>query len=137
VLKNLSWVQQLAHFLNGEEFINRDIGRQNKPTEKSKLIFKEIMHVSNDKDLNALVAQVLRDVLKTPDTKVYTELPIDEDGHLITDIAVVTPTDIYCLEFKWRSSRLAESEVTRETISRVKDFATQLPELRNLLGRLE
>ncbi|WP_190682149.1 hypothetical protein [Leptolyngbya sp. FACHB-671] len=62
---------------------------------------------------------------------------IDNNNRLITDIAVVTPTDIYCLEFKWRSSLLADSEIIRQTVSRVKDFAIQLPELQNILGKLE
>ena len=128
----------LGAFLRGEEFVERDIVRRNKPTERNKTLFKEIMKTSNDKDLNALVAQTLRDAaVKTPNRNVYTEATIDDGGHLVTDIAVVTPTDIYCIEFKWRSSLLAESEITRETLDRVKDFSIQLPELRNLLGRLD
>lgn len=125
-------------YLRNLEFIERDIVQRNKPSEKQKLLFKEFMKISNDKDLNALVAQVLRDSVKIPDYKVYTELSVaDESNRLITDIAVVTPTDIYCLEFKWRSSLLADSEIIRQTVSRVKDFAVQLLELRNILGRLE
>lgn len=125
-------------YLRNSEFIERDIVQRNKPSEKQKLLFKEFMKISNDKDLNSLVAQVLRDSVKTPDYKVYTELSVaDDSNRLITDIAVVTPTDIYCLEFKWRSSLLADSEIIRQTVSRVKDFAIQLPELRNILGRLE
>jgi hypothetical protein len=96
------------------------------------------MKISNDKDLNALVSQVLRDYLKIPDHKVYTELSvIDSNNRLITYIAVVTPTDIYCLGFKWRSSVLVDSEIIRQTVSRVKDFAIQLPEPQNILGKLE
>ncbi|MCL4300616.1 MAG: hypothetical protein KJ077_33070 [Anaerolineae bacterium] len=127
----------IGTYLRNEEFIERDIVRRNKPSERHKILFREFMKLSNDKDLNALVAQTLRDSLKTPGYSVYTELSLDENGHLITDIAVVTPTDIFCLEFKWRSSLLAESEITRETVGRVKDFAIQLPELRNVLGRLD
>jgi hypothetical protein len=127
----------IGAYLKGSEFIEREIVRRNRPTEKQKVLFKTFMSISNDKDLNALVAQALRDAIKTPDFNVYTEVVIDEVGHLRTDIAVVTPTDIYCLEYKWRSSQLAESEIIRETVVRVKDFAIQLPELRNLLGRLD
>jgi hypothetical protein len=127
----------LGAYLRNQEFIEHDITRRNKPSEKLKTVFKGLIQLSNDKDLNTLVAKALREALKTPDHKVYTEIAIDDSKHLITDIAVVTPTDIYCLEFKWRSSILAESEIIRETVDRVKDFATRLPELRNLLGSLE
>jgi hypothetical protein len=125
-------------YLRNLEFIERDIVQRNKPSDKQKLLFKEFMNISNDKDLNALVAHVLRDSIKTPDYKIYTELSVvDGSKSLITDIAVVTPTDIYCLELKWRSSPLADGEIIRQTVSRVKDFSVQLPELRKILGKLE
>jgi hypothetical protein len=128
----------IGAFLRREEFVEKDISRRNRPTEKHRLLFQEFMKQSNDKDLNAMVAAALRDLLiKRPEHKIATELSIDGVGHLIADIAVVTPTDIYCLEFKWRSSLLAESEIIRETADRVKGFAVNLPELRNLLGVLE
>jgi hypothetical protein len=127
----------IGYYLRNQEFIDRDITRHNNPSERDMALFKEAVKFSSDKDLNALVAQTLRDALKTPDVQVATELPLEDGGHLVTDIAVVTPTDIYCLEFKWRSPRLAESEISRETIGRVKDFAEQLPELKRNLDRLD
>ncbi len=86
--------------------------------------------------LNAFIADALRDLHKVPEDKITTELPLNDTKTLITDIAVVTPTDIYCLEVKWRSSVLYEGEVIRQTAGRVKEFAENLPELKKLLDRL-
>jgi hypothetical protein len=55
---------------------------------------------------------------------------------LVSDVAIVTPTDIYCLEFKWRSSILYEAEVIRETVQRVSEFTRELPELTKALEDL-
>ncbi len=68
--------------------------------------------------------------------EVYTELALNETNSLVCDIGIVTPTDIYCLELKWRSSELHESEVIRETASRVREYTRELPEFRSQLAGL-
>ena len=92
-------------------------------------IFLYIFFNNNDKILNSLVARTLRDINKHPENTIPTELPLNDGRTLLADVAVVTPTDIYCLEFKWRSSVLYEAEVIRETVQRVSEFARELPEL--------
>jgi len=125
----------IGKFLQKQGFVDRDPSKRGKPTEEQKKTFKEIVSVAStdDKALNAAVADALRDWLKQPDYKVATNLALNENKTLIADVAVVTPTDIYCLEFKWRSSELHDSEVIRQTIGRVKEYALYLPELVNLL----
>lgn len=128
----------IASFLRGEGYIDRSISR-GAPTEVQQELFKEIFKVlnNNDKILNSLVAQTLRDINKQPENSIPTELPLNERKTLISDVAVVTPTDIYCLEFKWRSSVLYEAEVIRETVQRVSEFACELPELTIILEDLK
>jgi len=128
----------MGAFLKNEGFTGSDISQRGKPDDKAKELFKEIIKIStkDDKAVNALIAETLRDWNKDSENKVVTELPLNEQGSLNTDIAFITPSDIYCLEMKWRSSLLHDSEVIRETAKRVKDYSTELPELRNLLGNL-
>jgi hypothetical protein len=70
---------------------------------------------------------------ETQDCPFAIALPLNDEGSLLADIAVVTPTDIYCLEVKWRSALLSDGEVIRLTAGRVHEFARELPELRMLL----
>jgi len=129
----------IGRFLQKKGFIDHDPTRPGNPDIKQQELFKEVIRYSNsdDKILNAMLADVLRDWNKEPETIVATEVPLNEVKTLIADIAFVTPTDIYCLEMKWRSSLLMDSDVIRETARRVKEYAEELPELRMLLGELE
>lgn len=88
----------LGAFLRGEGFIDRDISRRGTLGEKQKELFKEIAKSANkdDKSLNRAIAATLRDWLKEPGYKIATEVPLIDTGSLITDVAVVTETDIYC-----------------------------------------
>lgn len=112
-----------------------DPARRGKLEERQKELFQEVMKIAQNDEtiLNAMVAQTVREWLRDPEKIVTTEQDLDEQRRLLGDIAVITPTDIYCLEMKWRSSQLHDSEVSRETVARVTDFVKNLPELRHLL----
>lgn len=120
----------IGAFLRGEGYVDRNVSR-GAPAEGAQELFREIFKAlnNNDKILNSLVARTLRDINKHPENTIPTELPLNDGRTLLADVAVVTPTDIYCLEFKWRSSVLYEAEVIRETVQRVSEFARELPEL--------
>lgn len=126
-------------FLRKEGFTDRSVSKRRGINDKQQEIFKEIVKLAtrDDKAPNAMIAAALRDMSKNPEEKITTQLALNDEGSLVPDIAIVTPTDIYCLELKWRSSLLHESEVIRETAERVKEFAEGLPELKNLLSRLK
>lgn len=126
----------IGSYLRQEGFVDRDVARRRSIDEKQKEIFREIVKLSSkdDKAPNAMIAACLRDWSKDPELKISTQLSLNDNGSLIPDIAVVSPTDIYCLELKWRSSLLHEGEVVRETAERVKEFTEGLPELKNLLS---
>jgi|SRR5579875_28199 energy-coupling factor transporter ATP-binding protein EcfA2 len=129
----------IGAFLRGEGFIDRDPSKRGNLGPKQQELFKEIVKlaIKDDKALNGAIAATLRDWLKEPGFRIATEVPLNETSSLITDIAVITDTDIYCLEIKWRSSLLNESDVIRETTGRISEFARELPELNMLLGSLE
>ena len=128
----------IGSYLRQEGFVDRDVARRRSIDEKQKEIFREIVKLSStdDKAPNAMIAACLRDWSKDPELKISTQLSLNDNGSLVPDIAIVSPTDIYCLELKWRSSLLHEGEVVRETAERVKEFAEGLPELKNLLSGL-
>lgn len=128
----------IGAYLRKEGFIDRDVTRRRSINDKQKEIFRQIVKLStrDDKAPNAMIAQCIRDWSKDPELKITTQLPLNDTGSLMPDIAIVSPTDIYCLELKWRSSLLHESEVIRETAERVKEFYEGLPELKNLLSSL-
>jgi DNA (cytosine-5)-methyltransferase 1 len=125
----------IGAFLRKEGFIDRDPSRRGRPDDAQRAIYRETVRLAAKEEyvLNAAIAQALRDWQKHPEMSVATELSLTETRKLVTDVAVVTPTDVYCLEMKWRSDVLHESEVIRQTAGRVRDFATELPELRNLI----
>lgn len=127
----------IGAFLRGEGYIDRNISR-GAPTDEQQELFREIFKAvnNNDKMLNSLVARTLRDINKQPENNIPTELQLNDNRTLISDVAVITPTDIYCLEFKWRSSVLYEAEVIRETVQRVSEFSRELPELASALENL-
>jgi hypothetical protein len=127
----------IGAFMRGEGFIDRNLSK-GAPTPEQRQLFREIFKAlnNNDKMLNSLVARTLRDINKQPDNSIPTELPLNDQRTLLSDVAIVTPTDIYCLEFKWRSSVLYETEVIRETVQRVSEFTRELPELTNALEDL-
>ncbi|SRR5258708_3001422 len=128
----------IGAFLRGEGFVGI-VDSRRPVTEKQRTIFLEIVKKASkdDKSINATVAEALRAGNKNPDVQVYTELALNDTGALACDIGVVTPTDIYCLELKWRSSELYDSEIIRETASRVRDYTRELPEFRNQLTNLQ
>lgn len=128
----------IGAFLGKGGFTDRDVARRGQINDRQRAIFKEIVNLStkDDKAPNAMIAACLRDWSKDPELKVSTQLALNSTLSLIPDIAIVSPTDIYCLELKWRSSLLREGEVVRETAERVKEFAEELPELKNLLTTL-
>ena len=107
----------IGAFLRREGFIDRDPSRRGKPDETQQAIYRETVRLATKDEyvLNSAVAQTLRDWQKSPDMSVATELSLTETRKLLTDIVVVTTTDIYCLEMKWRSVVLHESEVIRQT----------------------
>lgn len=82
--------------------------------------------------LNALIVQTIRDMLDDPTIQVMTEFSATGNKTVKADIAVVTETDIYCLEMKWRSGELQDSEIIRESVSRVTDYVKNLQELTHL-----
>lgn len=128
----------IGAFLRGEGFTAVPDSRR-PVTAKQQAIFIEIVKKASkdDKSINVTIAEALRTWNKNPDIEVYTELPLSDTNSLVCDIGVVTPTDIYCLELKWRSSELHDSEVIRETASRVREYTRELPEFRNQLRDLE
>jgi hypothetical protein len=123
-------------FFNRQSFADRNITKRNPPNDEDRERFKAVLEFfnNNDKALNRVLADVLRDLIKDPEIKVATELPLIENRSLISDIAIVSPTDIYCLEIKWRSSRLQDNDIVKSTLSRVKEFATELQDLKAWLG---
>jgi len=127
----------IGAFLRGEGFVA--VPDSKRPvTPKAQAIFTEIVKKASkdDKSINVTIAEALRAWNKNPDMEVYTELALNETNSLVCDIGIVTPTDIYCLELKWRSSELHESEVIRETASRVREYTRELPEFRSQLAGL-
>lgn len=122
-------------FLHQRDFAD-DPSRRGRLEERQKELFQEVMKIAvgDETILNAMIASTLRDWHKDPETVIATEKEVTENRTLVADIAVVNPTDIFCLEMKWRSSILVDSEAIRETVSRVTDFAKNLPELRHLLS---
>jgi hypothetical protein len=127
----------IGAFLRGEGFIDRNISRA-APKDDQQELFRQIFKAvnNNDKTLNSFVARTLRDINRDPNNIIVTELPLNDGKTLLSDVAVVTPTDIYCLEFKWRSSVLWEAEVIRETVQRVSEFSRELPDPMNALSDL-
>jgi hypothetical protein len=127
-------ITAIGAYLRKEGFIERPSTRR-RPSKGHRLQFAELVKLTtkDDKIVNAMVANALRDVIRDPENKVTTELPLNDEQTLVSDIAVVTPTDIYCLELKWRSSLLTDGEVIRETVGRVVEYVKELPELRTLL----
>jgi hypothetical protein len=127
----------IGAFLLNEPFKPDDLTKRQVSPEHQ-IIFPEIIKrtSSDDKSINAAVAQALREWIKNwkKTATVHTELDLTDNGTLKADIAVITPTDIYCLEMKWRSAELQDSEVTRETAGRVSEYARELPELKHLLA---
>jgi len=123
-------------FFNRQSFVDRNITKRNPPSDEDRGRFRAVLEFfnNNDKALNRVLADVLRDLIKDPEIKVATELSLVENRSLISDIAIVSPTDIYCLEIKWRSSRLQDNEIVKSTLSRVKEFATELQDLKAWLG---
>ena len=127
----------IGAFLKGQDFSDDPLKRGNL-TDQQYELFQEIMKIAaNDETvLNSMIAESLRQWLANPEMPVVIEKEVLQDNrNLVTDIAVITPTDIYCLEMKWRSSQLHDSEVIRSTVARVTDFAKNLPELRNLIQK--
>lgn len=127
----------IGAFLQRKGFTD-DPARRGRPQKEDKDIFREIVKLSSkdDKIVNSAIARALRDWNKDPDISIATEVSLNDKGTLVADIAWITPTDIYCLEFKWRSSVLNASEIIRETAGRVTEYAQELPELKGLLGLL-
>lgn len=124
----------MGAFLQQHGFID-DPSRRGRLDERQKVMFSELMKLVGDETiLNAMIAQTLREWLKDPEMVVATEKELNDTRTIIGDITVISPTDIYCLEMKWRSTVLNDSEVLRETVSRVTDFVKNLPELRHLLS---
>src|SRR5260370_15789297 len=109
----------IGAFLRGEGFVGI-VDSRRPVTEKQRTIFLEIVKKASkdDKSINATVAEALRAGNKNPDVQVYTELALNDTGALACDIGVVTPTDIYSLELKLRSSQHYSSELIRETAIR-------------------
>jgi hypothetical protein len=124
----------LGVFLKKEGFVERPFHRGRRSAKHQKQ-FAELVKLAtkDDKIVNSMLVAALRDINKNPENKVATELSLNAEGSLVSDIAVVTPTDIYCIEMKWRSSLLTDGEVIRETVGRVREFVGELPELKNLL----
>lgn len=127
----------IGAFLHHEGFTD-DPTKRGRPQEIDKDTFREIVKLSarDDKIVNSAIVGALRDWNKDPDISVVTEVSLNDRGTLVADTAWITPTDIYCLEFKWRSSVLNASEIIRETAGRVREYAQELPELKSLLGLL-
>lgn len=126
----------LGAFLAGKEFTDPDLTRR-RLTEQQQQVFQEAAKFfsKDEKTFNALVAETLRDHYGKPDQQIVTELALTETGSLIADIGIVTPSDVFCLELKWRSTPLVDSEIIRQTAGRVQEFVQELPELRNLLNQ--
>lgn len=126
----------LGAFLRGKGFADPDLTRR-RLTEQQQDVFREAAQFfSKDERLfNAMLADTIRDWYSEPDCQVVTELALNATGSLIADIGVVTQTEVYCLEVKWRSTVLHESEVARQTAGRVKEFVEELPELRRLIDK--
>jgi hypothetical protein len=121
-------------FYNGKGFVDRDVTKRGKLTDTDRKRFKTVIdQSSSDKPLNRIIADVLRDLIKDPDVNVVTELSLNDSKSLTADIAIVTPTDVFCLEMKWRSSELVDSTIIAQTTSRIRDFATEFQDLKNLL----
>lgn len=126
-------------FLQKEGFFDKDPSKRGTLTEKRQEQFKLTIKYCSDKELNSAVASALRDLNKDPEIQVVTELALNdvskpnEHARRLVDIAIVTPTDIYCLELKWRSSVLNDADVVRETAERVAEYASELTELKVLL----
>ncbi|MDM8525317.1 hypothetical protein QUF80_18250 [Desulfococcaceae bacterium HSG8] len=117
-------------------FFDKDLSRRGKSTLEKQDLFKEIAGLASkdDKALNICIVRALRDIFasKTNYT-VHPELPITDNSSVITDVAVVNTSDIYCLEIKWRSQLIPESKIIRQTVKRVEEFSKELPEIKNLL----
>jgi len=128
----------IGAFLRGEGF--RGVVDSRRPVkENQQIIFREIVKKASkdDKSINASIAAALRASNTNPDVQIYTELPLNDTGSLTCDIGIATPTDIFCLELKWRSSELYDSEIIRETCSRVRDYTRELPEFKKQVTALE
>ena len=125
----------IGTFLRHRDF-NEDPSRRGRLDDRQKQLFQEVMKlaVADETILNAMIAQALREWHSDPEVVIATEKSLNEQRSLCADLAVVTSTDIYCLEMKWRSKQLQDSEVIRETVERVTDFAKNLPELKHLVG---
>lgn len=128
----------IGAFLSGKGFIDRDPSKRGSITPQQLALFKALVELAqrDDKAVNAMIAETLRDWNKDPENRVVTELPLNQMGTLVTDIAFVTPTEIFCLEVKWRSSTLSDGEVVRQTLSRVMEFVNELPELSVSVGSI-
>lgn len=124
----------IGAFLQNRGFVDDPL-RRGRLDERQKELFPEIMKIAvgDETILNAMVAETLRQWLNNPEIVVTTEKELNDQRTLVTDIAIITTTDIYCLEMKWRSGQLTDSEVLRETISRVTDFTKNMSELKYLL----
>jgi hypothetical protein len=123
----------LGAFLRQQGFSD-DPSRRGRLEPRQKAQFLEIMKIAvNDETvLNSMIADALRELNTDPETAIVTEKELTEQRTLLSDIVIITPTDIYCLEMKWRSSMLQGSEVMRESVARVRDFVKNLPELKHL-----
>ncbi|MCP4527900.1 MAG: hypothetical protein GY833_18595 [Aestuariibacter sp.] len=134
--ESLAGSTALGAFLQGKGFTDSSL-TQRAFTQQQRDTYKEVSRrfKADEKTFNALVAETLRDWYKKADSKIVTELPLTDIGSPLADIAVVTPTDIYCLELKWRSDILTESEIRRHTVERVQDFAEELPELGHFINK--
>ncbi len=98
----------IGAFLSGKGFIDRDPSKRGSITPQQLALFKALVELAQRDDKAAMIAQTLRDWNKDPENRVVTELPLNQMGTLVTDIAFVTPTEIFCLEIKWRSSTLSD-----------------------------
>lgn len=128
----------IGFFLQRKGYVD-DPSKRGRQDESDRSTFGEIVSLArgDDKMVQSAIAEVLRNWNTDPEVRVATELPLDERGALRADVVWVTPTDIYCLEFKWRSSPLNTSDIIRETAGRVKDYAVGLSELRNLIDAMK
>jgi DNA (cytosine-5)-methyltransferase 1 len=128
----------IGAFLTGQGFTDQNPSKRGTLTSRHQEVFKALVELAqkDDKAANAMIAETLRDWNKDPDNKVVTELPLNPSGTLVTDIAFVTPTEIFCLEVKWRSGILYNGEVIRHTLGRIRDFVNELPELRASFGSI-
>ena len=122
-------------FYNNIGFVDRDVTKRGSLTDQDRDRFQAVIkyYAGNDKALNRIIASIFRDLIKDPAVKVTTEQPLNSSKSLLSDIAIVTQTDIYCIELKWRSGKLQDGDIIAQTIKRVRDFSVELQELANLL----